>query len=106
MRLVISPATEVSQHSNTPGEETTSDDSDHAGSGLEDNESENAGDGNDTALVVRGNGELIEETLVVDEDTETVDPEGVIMPEDNHDDEISQRMEDDLDEDEKEIKPD
>lgn len=40
----------------------------------------------DFSLVVRGNGELIEETFVVDKDTETIEPEVMIDPENIVDD--------------------
>lgn len=88
------------------GEETTGDDDNLVAPDLEENtDDENADSENDTALVVRGNGELIEETLVVDENTEMVNPDGIIEPEENLDDEVSRRIEEDLDQDDKEIKP-
>lgn len=42
----------------------------------------------DFSLVVRGNGELIEETFVVDTDTESIEPEVMIDPENIVDDEL------------------
>ncbi len=46
-------------------------------------------------LVVRGNGELVEEPLVVNEDTEAVAPEEALDT-DNLDDDVEQHMEDEL----------
>lgn len=66
-------------------EEETQPENDPVETGADDDESTDADE--DFSLVVRGNGELIEETFIVDDDTASIEPEVMIEPENIIDDE-------------------
>ena len=76
----------IDTENNAPdAEEETQPEDTPVETGADDNELTEA-DG-DLSLVVRGNGELIEETFVVDKDTESIEPEVIIDPDSVIDDE-------------------